>query len=42
MAQILTKIQVRFLLDEGYLSKKGIKIAKEVLAGKHDKTRRKQ
>jgi len=36
---VLTIHQIRSLKSSGYLSKKGIKVANQVLKGKHDTTR---
>lgn len=36
---VLTSSQIRRLMSAGYFSKKGKRVAKEVLKGKHNKTR---
>ena len=41
MPKVLTKEQLEFLLEKGYLSSKGKKVAKDVLTGKYDESREK-
>jgi len=39
---VMSKQQIRFMLQKGYLSAKGRNVALDVLKGKHDTTRRRK